>query len=143
MIIAGGRYLSSDQAARSFAALDESVFIEVIWPSGKISRIPARANSHYEIVEAEAHDAPVKAVEAAPIPLFEDWSGRIAHVHQQPVDDDLARQPSLPWRLSRTGPQACWADLNNDGWQDLFITSSRGEKPALYLNRGTNFFLSI
>ena len=82
VIIAGGSYLSSDQAARSFAALDENVIIEVIWPSGKISQGTGAGELHYEIVEAEAHDPPAKVVEAAPRPLFEDWSGRIAHVHQ-------------------------------------------------------------
>src|SRR5205085_2642642 len=133
-ISAGGRYLSSDQPLRSFAALSEAMELEVAWPSGKISRLSANPNHHYEISEREA-ESPV-ADTPAPIiihPWFEDWSDRLNHVHVQPQYDDFARQPSLPWKLSSRGPAACWLDINHDGWEDLFISGAKGVIPSVYL----------
>lgn len=51
-MISAGRYLSCDQAQRTFAAPGETVEIEARWPSGKISIVSgASANRIYEIEE--------------------------------------------------------------------------------------------
>ena len=141
-MIAGGRYLSSDQPLRSFAAPGRSLAMEIKWPSGRLSHLEVQPNYHYAVAEADAPPGPPPPAGAPIRPLFEDWSGRLSHVHYQPPCDDFNRQPSLPWGLSHGGPGVCWFDFDSDGWEDLFVSSARGGKPALYLNHGASFVLA-
>jgi enediyne biosynthesis protein E4 len=141
-MICGGRYLSSDQPMRVFAAgtLTNVLRIEVDWPGGKRSIVKdASPNYIYEIDEARAEpavSAPVKPVQ----PFFEDVSGRLNHVHHEEAFDDFARQPGLPRRLSQGGPGVCWTDVDGDGWDDLVIGSGKGAAMAVFLNNGKGGF---
>lgn len=140
-MIAGGRFLSSDDPMRTFAAGAASQLeIEVRWRSGKRSVVKgALPNTLYEIDEsgAVAGDGP-----GSPIadPLFEDVSARLNHHHQDVRYDDFARQPLLPRTLSSLGPGVCWADLNGDGWDDLIVGGGRQGRLSAFLNNGKGGF---
>jgi len=139
-IICGGRYLSSDDATRTFAAGQGDMRIEVTWRNGKRSTISgARANRIYEVDEAVAADI-AKTDVKVPAALFQDVSERIKHVHVDEFFDDFALQPLLPKRLSQLGPGLCWFDYDNDGWDDLVIGSGRGGQLALFRNDGKGGF---
>jgi hypothetical protein len=132
-MIAGGRYLSSDQAQRTCAA-GKSVDVEVRWPGGKISRMKNMpANSICEVIEPEVGEG-VAAEGKKAVPLFEDVSDRIKHVHFDDAFDDFARQPLLPRRLSHSGPAVAWVDLNGDGFEDLVIGAGKGSRLAGFEN---------
>jgi hypothetical protein len=80
-MMCGGRYLSSDDAIRVFAAGNGTnrVRIEVTWRSGKRSVVEdAPANQLYEIDESAAL-AVQHAAEPVVQPLFEDVSARLGH----------------------------------------------------------------
>ena len=150
-IVAGGRYLSSDDSTRVFAAGSPTnrLTLEVIWRSGRVSVVPeARANRIYEIDEAGATmpdqltnglatsvraDAAMGAVESGPL-LFQDVSAWVDHRHHEEPFDDFARQPLLPRRLSQLGPGLGWHDLDGDGWEDLMIGSGKGGAMGVYHN---------
>jgi hypothetical protein len=136
-IIAGGRYLSCDQAMRVFAAgsLTNHMRIEVDWPGGQRSVVKeVSANYIYEIEQAAAEPAPVPRPAPPAQPLFQDVSSLLAHTHHEEPFDDFARQPTLPKRLSQLGPGVCWCDLNGDGWEDLAVASGKGGALAVFLN---------
>ena len=141
--ICGGRYLSSDDSMRVFAAGEASnVTVEVTWRSGMSSRftnIPA--NHLIEIEESSASLA--KAGEAAtdPRPLFEDVSQRLGHLHRDEPFDDFARQPLLPHKLSELGPGVAWFDFNGDGWDDLIVGAGRGGRLGVFRNDGHGGFV--
>jgi hypothetical protein len=141
-IICGGRYLSSDQAMRVFAAgsLTNQLRIEVDWPAGGRSVVTnASANYIYEIDEAAA--TPVAPQQASPVqPFFEDVSRLLQHSHHEDPFDDFARQPALPKRLSQLGPGVCWCDLDGDGWDDLVIGGGKGGSIAVFRNDGKGGF---
>lgn len=134
-MIAGGRYLSSDDPMRVFAAGDSRrLEIEVLWRSGKRSRIrDARPNCVYEIDEAFA-EAPIDSAPKEPSPLFEDASSRLNHVHEDAPFNDFSRQPLLPRKLSSLGPGICFADANGDGTDDLIIAGGRGGRTTIFHN---------
>ena len=136
-MICGGRYLSSDDAMRVFAAghASNSLTIQVRWRSGKETTITgARGNSIYEISEAGS-TVPRPARKAVPEPLFEEVSALLGHTHAEDWYDDFAREPLLPKRLSQMGPGVAWVDLDGDGWEDLIIASGKGKPPAIFQNR--------
>ncbi|MEX0994248.1 MAG: CRTAC1 family protein, partial [Balneolaceae bacterium] len=104
-ITAGGNYLSGSQAQVAFAANPDSSDHELIihWPSGGTSRINhVRANRLYEIDEGgeqiagEPEYPAVADEEEEGIPLFEDLSHRLNHVHHENDFDDFQSYPLLP-----------------------------------------------
>jgi hypothetical protein len=145
-MISGGRYCSSDDALRVFAAGDAGQLdIEIVWRSGKRSLVKnAKANRIYEI--AEGIDARTdRGSRAAPdaselanheSPLFEDISARVKHIHVDAPFDDFARQPLLPRKLSSLGPGVCWADMDGDGDEDLLVGGGKTGRAVVLRNDG-------
>ncbi len=141
-IISGGRYLSDDDAMRTFAAgtASNEMNIEVTWRNGRRSKIDrARANRIYEIHESGS--LPPGTVAPRPAtPLFTEVSALIGHTHRDSPFDDFGRQPLLPRKFSDLGPGVGWFDLDANGWDDLMISSGRGGALAVYLNDGKGGF---
>ena len=138
----GGRYLSTDDAMRVFAAgRSERMTIEVTWRSGRQSVITNALPNHiYEIDEASAVERAAPAPNTTPTPMFQDVSALLAHVHYEETFDDLTVQPLLPHRLTRLGPGVAWFDFNGDGRDDLAIGGGRGGFLAVYMNNGKGGF---
>src|SRR5262249_46335987 len=136
-MICGGRYLSCDDAMRTFAAGNATnLTIEVTWRSGVRSIVSgARPNHLYEVDEGGASAAREEAPRV-PDPLFRDVSARTANTHHEVPFDDFARQPLLTRRLSQLGPGVAWFDLDGDGHDELIIGSGRGGVLAVYRNDG-------
>ena len=140
-MIAGGRYCSSDDPMRVFAAgAAQALEIDVHWRSGKHSVVRnAPPNRVYEMDEASATSPPVK-VTAEPPALFSDVSDRLNHTHVDLPFDDFARQPLLPYKLSTLGPGVAWADVDQDGRDDLLISAGAGGRLAFFHNAGQGRF---
>ncbi|MBI3871301.1 MAG: VCBS repeat-containing protein [Verrucomicrobia bacterium] len=146
--IAGGRYLSSDQAQRVFAsgASGRDMEIEVRWRDGARSKISGvRPGRVYEISEPRPLSTPDATRRPSPAaqPLFMDVSERLGHTHKEEFYNDLARQPLLPWRLSQLGPGVCWHDFDGDGWLDLAIGGGRSGVIALFRGDARGGFTSV
>jgi hypothetical protein len=144
-MICGGRYLSSDEALRVFAAgsVSNEMRIEVVWRSGKRSVVTGvKGNRLYEIEESGASAVP--AEEKGEVrAVFSDQSARLGHVHGEEPYDDFVRQPLLPRRLSQLGPGVGWEDLDGDGREELIIGSGRGGRLAVYQNEGKGVFQAL
>jgi hypothetical protein len=139
----GGRYLSCDDTMRVFAAgnVTNRLRIEVVWRSGKLSLVAeAQANCLYEIDEVGAEQSPDAKPPPPVTPVFEDVSERLGHVHHPEAYDDFQRQPTLPKRLSQSGPGVCWWDVSGEGREDLIIGSGKGGQLAWYQNDGRGGF---
>jgi len=155
-IIAGGRYLSSDQALRVFAAPTNSspMTLEVRWRSGRISRLEAvQPGRRYEVIEAEAATTlptsttatvapPQTPTPSAPL-WFTDVSARLSHVHTEKPFQDFDRQALMSRRLSKLGPGVAWVDLDGDGIEDLVVGTGNGGRLAAWRNDGNGQFSSF
>lgn len=149
-MICGGRYLSSDDAMRTFAAgsLTNDLTIEVRWRTGKWSVVEhAKPNRVYEIDESSSVRRPESDPNRSPKSesvdsvLFEDATSRLNHQHHAEDFDDFARQPLLPVKLSQLGPGVAWFDVNGDGWEDALIGSGKGGSLSVRLNNRQGGFL--
>jgi len=128
-MLAGGRYLSGDDAMRVFAVPESGgpLTLEVIWRNGRRSRVEGvKGNSIYEIDEAQSEPRAVAASPQKAKPLFEDASNVLGHVHHETTFEDFERQPLLPRRYSQLGPGLAWFDLDGDGRDELIVGSGRG-----------------
>ncbi len=147
-MICGGRYLSGDDTARTFATgTATNLEIEVAWRSGRRSIITnVVPNRLYEIDEAAAEVMPpgeaLKSFGRAVTggkpaekvsPLFQDVSDRLQHVHRDTPFPDFARQPLMPNKLSQLGPGVAWIDIDEDGNDDLVIGGGRGGQMGVYM----------
>jgi hypothetical protein len=142
-VIAGGRYLSGDEALRTFATgTSGSLEVEVRWASGKRSVVSGIApGTVVEVDEGLATSGPEAAGKSrAPKEWFEEVSSRLSHVHEDQPFDDFERQPLLPNRLSQLGPGVTWTDLNRDGLPDLVVGTGRGGRLGVFQNGGEGKF---
>jgi hypothetical protein len=145
-MISGGRYLSSDEAMRTFAAgsLTNALTIDVVWRSGRRSVVEgARANCLYEIEEDAASPSRDTQPAARNTPVFTDLSSLLNHTHTDEPFDDFALQPTLSRRLSQLGPGVSWFDVDGDGWEDLIVGSGRGGRLAVFRNDGRGGFTPL
>ena len=140
-ITSGGRYLSGDQAVRTFAASGDGPFeISVRWPDGTVDRVnDAEPNRIYEIHHTGTSEQSV-ATPLNPKPLFRDRSDWIAHEHIAEPDNDFDAAPLLPWKRSTTGPAVLAHDLNSDGWPDLVFGGGADSPPVVYWNKANDGF---
>ena len=145
-MICGGRYLSSDEAMRVFAAgsVTNDLRIEVEWRNGSRSVVAgARGNRIYEIEEGPASARGVEEKKKEMKAMFEEVSELIKHRHHEDEQDDFERQALLPRRMSQLGPGVCWQDLDGDGWEDLVIGSGKGGTLGVYRNNGQGGFTAL
>ena len=145
-IIAGGKYLSSDQPMRTFAWLDggskETTRLLVTWPGGQETVVDHIQANHLYIIQqpgSQSHSLNKKPSSTMKS-LFSDQSDLLNHEHQDLLFDDWARQPLMDASLAHEGPGVAWVDLNEDGWEDLVIGSARGGRPGIFLNQGGRNF---
>ncbi|MHC1763323.1 MAG: VCBS repeat-containing protein [Verrucomicrobiia bacterium] len=143
-MMAGGRYMSCDQAMRVFAlpgASSRAAKLEVRWRNGDQSVLTnVRPNHLYEVDQVRASQPVPVTTSARETPFFENASALLGHTHTDERFDDWSKQPLLSHRLSRLGPGLAWCDLNGDGWEDLVISSGRGGRLTALINReGTRF----
>jgi enediyne biosynthesis protein E4 len=134
-VLAGGRYLSSDEPLRVFAAGSHAGqrSLEVRWRSGMVSLIrDVTSDRIYVVSEPAGKPEPMERQAEPSLPLMEDVTDLLGHRHWEPAFDDYLRQPLLMKLLSQLGPGVAWLDLDGDGQDDLFIGSGRGGVPAAY-----------
>jgi hypothetical protein len=142
-IIAGGRYLSGDAAARCFAMGDATnrARIEVRWRSGRHTVISnAPANHIYEIIEPDGAPAATPKP-TPPAPWFTDASALVKHAHRGEPSDEWTRQPLAPRALGHAGPGVAWFDVNADGRDDLVVGNGWKRPLRVLLNTPTNGFV--
>jgi enediyne biosynthesis protein E4 len=134
-VVCGGRYISGDDAVRTFAAasVTNGLTIEVTWRNGRRSVVSnVEPNRIYEVVEAGATE--IRKTEEPPTPLFEDVSNLIVHRHQEEEFNDFATQPLLPKKLSTLGPGLAWFDVDGNGSDDLIIGTGKGGQLTVFTN---------
>jgi len=154
-VVCGGGYASGSDTMLVFGTgtVTDNLQLEIIWRrNGQLHRTlienvkPNHLYSVEEPVENEPYKIPV--VNLRP-PLFvsadhllksfsvrsSDGSTQKAWIkHNETVFDDFTYQSLLPNRFSQLGPGIAWADLNQDGWDDLIIGSGKGGELVVHLS---------
>lgn len=145
-IICGGRYLSGDDAMRTFAAGDNTneMRIEVTWRNGRKSTVEkVRANRIYELIEAAAQPGAALPAAVAPQSVFRDVSDALRHVHRHDAPDDFKSNPLLPRSLVRSGPGVAWVDVDGSGHDGLIIGGGTGGQVAMLSGDGRGHFKTV
>ncbi len=67
-------------------------------------------------------------------------SSGLGYLHTENTFVEFNREPLMPFMVSVEGPALAVADMNRDGREDIFIGSSKGNKPALFLQGDNGTF---
>ena len=143
-IMAGGRYLSSDEALRVFGIPEGggNRSLEVHWPRGGRSHIAdVLPNRLYELIEPEWDQVrDPQLVNPDTSAWFKDISDLVEFEHVRQDFNDFSRQPLLLRRYGDLGPGVSWYDVDSDGFDDLLVGSGRGGKVGIFRNNGGESF---
>ena len=117
----------------------------VQWPSGKIQRLHSiKGNRKLKLYEKDA-EVEVERKQKINSPIFNDYSEKINPkiFHKENIFNDFNREPLMPYMLSNEGPALALADINLDGFQDLFLGSSSFNKSRIFMgSKSGNFNLA-
>ena len=139
-IIGGGRYLSSDAYKRVFAMERGNAKLTITWPDLRQSFIDNVEPNRAYIVDYRSAKT-MKPSHTKKPPMFSLVSSKGLASHKENFKENM--QPLLPKGLSEGGPGIAFGDLDNDGWDDVAISSGRGGSVSLYRNlngRGLSAF---
>ena len=140
-------YQSSSESFIHFGLGKETVAekIEIIWPSGKkqtLTQVPS--NTVVEVkyndgIEEELFDRKDIALvqKKAPSDYGIDYAQKENYSY-----DDYKEQVLLPHKVSQQGPFISKGDVNNDGLEDFYIGSPKGQAGKLYVQTKAGKFKS-
>ncbi len=122
--------------------------LEIVWPDGNYQLVKdVSSNQTVSIDYKEA--APLNGHELAfPLapkktnPIYQEVSEQVGvdFVHQEADKADFYVQPTLPHKLTQSGPRLAKGDINGDGYEDFIIGSSSGYSPMIYMQDSQGSF---
>ena len=138
--------------------ITEGLKLEIIWRHrSRLTRQvidDVKPNHLYKVVQQNSTAAPyVPELEEPVESLFVDDQEKLAIEHPDDANvrvmvghgdspfDDFKYQSLLPNRLSQLGPGVAWADLDEDGYEDLIIGAGREMSQLVYYGRPNGEFL--
>ena len=115
--------------------------LKVIWPNGKQTTVENVSTS--QLLTLRENEAKQDAeVETKPLPLFTDVSERSGLKFKHVENDfiDFKGEPLMPYQLSKMGPAIAKADVNEDGYTDVFLGGALGQSGQLFVGRPDGTF---
>lgn len=114
----------------------------IIWPNDNM-QVLTRVNAN-QLLTVKSSDAITKwnydAKEIGPQYFSTDTLKNIIHVENN--FNDFTVQSLLPNYLSRQGPCMAVADVNKDGFDDVFVGGAKGKSSALFIQNKDGSFTS-
>ncbi len=117
--------------------------VEVKWLSGKASILHNVKTNQLITVKEEEASGDNSSISNTPPPLFTDVtaSSGIKFTHHASSFVDFKVSPLLPYQISKIGPCLAKADVNGDGFEDLFIGGSKEQEGVLYFQTDEGKFI--
>lgn len=129
----GNGYMSTDAPCVHFGlGVSEQVSELVIrWPSGLVQTLhDVKADRVYSVFEPPAEGTstlPIATAKPSETPAFVRSHDLEALKADPPTsNEDLEKQPLLPYRWCHLGPRMDFGDLNGDGLSDVVFTGGKG-----------------
>ena len=121
--------------------------IILIWPDKTWQKINRNGNQkHLEINYEQGlpiFDFQEMTARKKPVLKAKDITVESAlfYRHEENPFVEFDREPLIPFMVSSEGPALAVADINNDGWEDVFIGASKTKKPAVFVQDGKGKFI--
>ncbi len=118
----------------------DSAWVRVVWGNGKVNEVHTHAGHTLIIDESEAvAPASEKNLPSTQPALPEVFD--LPFVHQEDRYNDQAREPLIPYLLSREGPALAVGDVDQNGLEDVFVGGAKGQASALLMQKSSGIFV--
>ncbi|MEN8702535.1 MAG: VCBS repeat-containing protein [Polaribacter sp.] len=134
-------FLSSTEAKVHFG-LDTIAKIDsvvVIWPNLEIQRIDNPKANELTTINYTATNTFFNVDRIAKEGKVFKQENLINFVHKEDSYNDFFAEKLLPYKVSTLGPALAIADIDNNGFDDIFIGGASGNVATIYMNSGTSF----
>ena len=115
----------------------------VIWPDRMMTRVDAPQINNLLIIEYDKSNKvalPGKRVGKSPV-IFEQQIKTSFEKHSEDDFVDFYQARNIPVMLSKEGPRAAVADVNNDGLEDVFVGGAKNQAGQLYIQAEGGFVM--
>ena len=131
-------FLSSVNERLHFGVKNRIDSIQIIWPDHTFMTINSpELNREHRLSYQNNHPKfSYKKNEKAQV--FTKTKA-ISHRHIEDSYDDFKNEKLIPYEVSKLGPAVAIGDVDNNGFDDIFIGGSSGRKAKLFLNNGKAF----
>lgn len=144
--------VSSEPAVAHFGLGNDSTIeqLTIRWPRGQMQTLQNLPVDQLLTIAEPALPADAKTIlppatvhtPANPNALFTEAAAKLGlqHVNTLRPFDEFSRQRLLPRRLNGLGPVLATADVNRDGFDDVFISGAAGQAGELFLGQSDGTF---
>ena len=110
--------------------------LQVIWPTGEsqiLKNLPA--NQTVTLKQSDAAAIYSYSSRTNRQPIFQNITQEVPlnYSHRENAFIEFNREPFIPHFLSTAGPALALADLNGDGWDDLFLGGAKLQPGQIFL----------
>ena len=124
-----------------FDSSDKILKLEVCWPNGKRETI-LEPEKNQSLILSIDNAAYYKTDRNVPPQLFVDMTedSIIPYWHIHNNQNDFRQERLLPHKLSSQGPRMAKADVNGDGFMDIFIPGGKDMASSLFIQKSNGRF---
>ncbi|NNE30767.1 MAG: VCBS repeat-containing protein [Winogradskyella sp.] len=137
-------FLSSLESTLYFGLNDATKIdsIEVIWPNNEIQVLKnPKINQLLKVGYNPTNSYYNYSIKSKNKSYFKK-ENLIDFTHKEGDYNDFAEEKLIPYKISTFGPAIAIGDIDNNGFEDLFIGNTSGNAAQILLNTGTNFSVS-
>ena len=116
--------------------------IQVIWPNNEVQTISnPKINQFLKIAYSPSTVVFDNKTSSDTSKLFKEAT-LLAYTHEEDNYNDFAEEKLIPYKISMQGPAVAKADIDGNGYEDLYIGNASGKAAVLYMNSGSGFSMS-
>jgi len=118
--------------------------LKIIWPNGAIEKL-LNVSTNKEITAnyKNAVLAPVKQNVSATKSFLANTTQVINFKHQEQSTPEFNREPLIPFASTNEGPTLAVSDINNDGFEDIFIGGAKAQASKLFIQNAAGAFIAV
>ena len=115
--------------------------IRVIWPNSKtVKLVDVKSDQLLELEQKDAKDKYKVQKKKANKTLLQELPNTEFSSHHEDAFNDFDYEGLIGCQLSQEGPALAIADVNGDGFEDVFVGGAKGQPGILYLKKGESHF---
>jgi len=137
-------FLSSLESKLHFGLGDKTKIdsILIIWPNNELQTVVNPQSNKLLNVNYTPTNITYNYKSVLSTPIYFKKESLISYTHKEDTYNDFAQEKLIPYKISMQGPAIAKADIDGNGFEDLYIGNVSGKPAVLYLNTGTSFKLS-
>ncbi len=113
--------------------------VTIGWPNKTTTKIIKPEINKVHTLQQSGKELSMPAVEIKKPEFVFEKTDSFFEKHREDDFVDFYQERNIPVTLSRAGPKAAVADVNKDGWVDIYIGGAQGQAGQLYLQNKNGF----